>query len=423
MNEQTGDKYSFCPVCGTLMENGICPECAKKREMQGVYSSGNYPQMPSGENQSYSQNTYNQNAYGQQNAYNQNVYGNGSQQQYQQYGQQSGYYGQQNQQSSYYGQQPQQSGYYGQQNPNSGYGPYNPYMKPKKDTNVWVVVGIVVAVLVVVAMIVGSFFYGYALMKFASEEGMELYGEEYDFDDYDDYEDWRDDEVYGYEPDEDYVPSPDDEYYYGPCEFINKDVDYSFITKTYTNEDPENDIDVVVNYPELKGENIPNLSQLNEAIEKAALYYAMDFPKESYYAEFGESYAAYITAYVTYNDDEIISIVMDEYVVTDDDYYVDLYPLNIDVKNGVVLDNGSLLQIDEDFAKEFRKRNDKQNGEVEYLDSLSDEELAEKLSDKDYVIAYYTPLGMEIGLNYREDYASGWVTVTYKDYEKYLAKF
>ncbi len=57
------------------------------------------------------------------------------------------------------------------------------------------------------------------------------------------------------------------------------------------------------------------------------------------------------------------------------------------------------------------------------MDSLSDEELAEVLRDKDSVIAYYTPLGMEVGLNYSGGGASGWVTVTYKDYEKYLMKF
>ena len=39
------------------------------------------------------------------------------------------------------------------------------------------------------------------------------------------------------------------------------------------------------------------------------------------------------------------------------------------------------------------------------------------------MIAFYTPLGMEIGLNYEDVGSSGWFTVTYKDYDRYLSKF
>ena len=420
MNEQTGESYSFCPQCGTLMENGVCPECAKKSEEKGVYSSGHYPKvqepaLPPNRYQQEQPNQYGQNPYqGQQNPYGQNVY----QGQSNPYGQ-NPYQGQQN---SYNPNMYQPGGYYGQNYQNSGYGQYNLYMQPKKDNKVWVIIGIIVAVLVLLGTIIGSFFYGYFLMKL-SEESEDIFAEEYSFDE--ELEEYyeEDEEGYGYEPEEDYVPSAEDEYYYGPCDSINTNVPYSFIDKTYTNEDPDNDIDIVIHYLELKGEGIPNLEKLNEALETEALYYVEDFAKDSYMAEYGESFEVYISSYVTYNDENIISIVMDEYVAMDDLYHIDLYPINLDVKNGVVLDNESLLQIDEDFAKEFRKRNNKQNGNIEYLDSLSDEEVAELLQDEYYVIAYYTPLGMEIGMNYSTDTSGGWVTVTYKDYEKYLKKF
>ena len=60
---------------------------------------------------------------------------------------------------------------------------------------------------------------------------------------------------------------------------------------------------------------------------------------------------------------------------------------------------------------------------MEYLDELTDEELAAYLQDGSSMIAYYTPLGMEIGLNYETAGTTGWVTVTYKDYDQYLSKF
>ncbi|WWR14975.1 proline-rich domain-containing protein [Lachnospiraceae bacterium JLR.KK008] len=467
MNDQTRENYNFCPKCGALMENGVCPECSGQRDEQGVYSSQNYPQeMPeqnyqpgsgyqtnmygSGQSQQDPYGSYQnqqdpygpyqnqQDPYGsyqnQQDPYGpyqnqQNQYGSYQNQQGPYQNQQNQYYGQQgpyqNQQDQYYGQQGsyqnQQNSYYGQQN----YSPYNPYMKPKKDNKVWVTIGVVVAVLFLLGYIIFSFFYGYFIMKYASMDSSNPYVDEYDFEEegsgiQDPYFSYDGEDAYG---GDDYVPSPTDTYYYGPCNAINEDVDYSFVTKSYTNEDPDNDIDVVINYIELKGNSIPNIDQLNEAIETVALYYAEDFPKYSYYAEYGESYAVYTTTYVTYNDEDMISIVIDEYVVLDDEYHVDLYPINIDVKNGVVLDNGSLLEIDEAFAREFRERNDEQNGSIDYLDALSDEELAQVLRDRDAVIAYYTPLGMEVGMNYSDSVSSGWVTVTYKDYDKYLKKF
>ena len=114
----------------------------------------------------------------------------------------------------------------------------------------------------------------------------------------------------------------------------------------------------------------------------------------------------------TYNDEDIVSIVMDEYVMADDEYHVDLYAINIDLKNGVILDNNSLLKIDESFAEDFCRRSDEQNGET-FVDSLSTEQVMQALQNKQSAIAYYTPLGMEIGLNYVNGGTSGWVTATY----------
>lgn len=53
---------------------------------------------------------------------------------------------------------------------------------------------------------------------------------------------------------------------------------------------------------------------------------------------------------------------------------------------------------------------------------MTDEQLQDFLSDSDTNIIFYTPVGLEIGFNYTTSSSSGWVTVTIKDYERYMKK-
>ncbi|MDE6740010.1 MAG: hypothetical protein K2K07_13070, partial [Lachnospiraceae bacterium] len=124
--------------------------------------------------------------------------------------------------------------------------------------------------------------------------------------------------------------------------------------------------------------------------------------------------------YVAYMDEEKFIIVFHEtiscYYFTD----VFLYSINIDMENGIILDNESLLNIDDDFSVDFRKRSEIQNSETStrYLSMMTDQEITKHFKSSD-IIVFYTPIGMEIGFNFDE----GWVTVTYEDYEKYLKVF
>jgi hypothetical protein len=88
------------------------------------------------------------------------------------------------------------------------------------------------------------------------------------------------------------------------------------------------------------------------------------------------------------------------------------------MEKGVILDNNDMLSIDDDFSVDFRKRSDKQNGEIDYLTYLTDQQITDYFESDD-IIVFYTPMGMEIGFNYEQ----GWVTVTYEDYEQYLKVF
>ena len=85
----------------------------------------------------------------------------------------------------------------------------------------------------------------------------------------------------------------------------------------------------------------------------------------------------------------------------------------------LALDNAAILDMDDEFAVDFRMRSKVQNGEVSALEYLTDQEVAYYLTHGSTGIIFFTPLGMEIGLNYGENY----VTVTYKDYKEFLLKY
>ena len=95
------------------------------------------------------------------------------------------------------------------------------------------------------------------------------------------------------------------------------------------------------------------------------------------------------------------------------------------MKTGKILKNSDILNIDDSFAKDFRERSITQNGKDSIVSKWDDSTIEKSLESEDLLILFYTPLGMEVGVNVDKsngsDYSdTGWVTVTYKDYEKYM---
>ena len=129
-------------------------------------------------------------------------------------------------------------------------------------------------------------------------------------------------------------------------------------------------------------------------------------------------FSATAVCYVTYMDEDKLSVAFQERIYADfyDMAYLECF--NIDMANGVILDNQEMLSIDDDFSVEFRTRSDEQNGEIYSLTNMTDQEITGYFNSPD-VIVFYTPKGMEIGFNYED----GWVTVTYEEYEQYLNVF
>ena len=211
------------------------------------------------------------------------------------------------------------------------------------------------------------------------------------------------------------IPAPDngDDYYGEITDAVREDLDYSITWENYEYEGNNDSVTIAVDYPVIIGD-IPNIDVINDIIDDETEYF------ENYYEEYVKNisegrFLVYSEGYVTYMDEEVMSVVFAEMVYTD--YWTDygLYCLNIDVENGVVMDNSSIIEIDDEFAVDFRKRCKQQNGMVDELEYMSDQEIAYYLSQEGTSIMFYTPMGMEVGLNMGGYY----VTVTYKDYEKF----
>lgn len=326
--------------------------------------------------------------------------------------------------------------------------PYSPYAAPAKKNNVGLIIGIVAGIIVLFLIAVFALTYK-AVSLFAEErdrrrrdsyeehefrddreKNREERREEDDLDDYfdDSYDDYFNDDYYDYDYDDyfndDYDAYDDYDYdneqYYTLHDDIRKDLSYSVEFDYFEYESDDEDVAILVSYPVITGENVPNLAHLNDVIQEEVDLFREYYEEE--YIEYMEDEDSYFTAlssgYVTYMDEEKLSIVFSEYIYSDfyDSAY--LYCINIDMENGVILDNENILSIDDAFSVEFRKQSDIQNGEIVYVTGMTDQEITGLFNSPD-VIVFYTPKGMEIGFNYEE----GWVTVTYEEYEKYLKVF
>ena len=334
--------------------------------------------------------------------------------------------------------------------------PYSPYAVPQKKNQTGLIIGSVPAVVVLFLIAVSALVYK-AVNLFAEKESKRRTYQEDDFGDrQEDYYDFDDDEIDPYDSfDDDFFEDYDDPYdpdgfygddfywdgqypfnfddfdgyddgydfddyddgYYNLHDDVKTDLPYSVEFEDFEYDADYDNVMINVTYPVIKGENVPNLDKLNQTIQAEKDFFTEYF-EEEYKDHMTEEYSyfsAQSKGYVTYMDEEKMSIVFSEYIYSD--YYNDvyLYCINIDMENGIILNNENLLNINDDFSVEFRQKSDIQNDEITYLTRMTDQEMTKLFNSSD-VIVFYTPMGMEIGFNYEE----GWVTVTYEEYEKYL---
>ena len=451
--ESSADIYDSPDIIDVTPENGNSDEAfaaapygsgpyGSDSYTGGQYQNNRYGNEPYGNNQ-YGNNPYGNNPYG-NNQYGNNQYGNN------QYGNNqysNNPYGNDPHTGNPYGNGWQGSNPYGGPSgiPPYGNGQYSPFAAPPKKNRSGLIIGIVVAVIVLFLIAVFALVYKAMDLYSQSMRNSQNSRDEYDFDDddwgnsqhrdydYDDDYDYDydydyDDGVYDYDYDYDYDDDWFDDYdyddyggnspYYEIHNEIRDDLSYSveFEDEDY---DPRNDnVDIELAYPVISGGAVPNLDQINDAIHSEIAMY-IDFYEEEYGEVIDDDYyQCRIVPYVTYMDEEKLSIILDERI--NSAYYSEVYlcSFNIDMEHGVVMDNENILGIDDDFSIDFRRRCEEQNGSISSIDMMSDQQITE-LFNSENIIVFYTPMGMEIGFNYD----GGWVTVTYEDYEQYLKVF
>lgn len=378
---------------------------------QPVQGAGSYQYSPyNQQGTAYGPGGYNGSPYNAENTYNQNPYG-------------SPY----NNANPYGGQQA--NGGYGGQPPYGaapfGENPYSPYAAPQKKGHTGLIITIVV--IIILLFIVAVCALVYRAVEMIDENDFDrdeiIHSDKYDFDD--DYEYHHDDEddFYGYDDDYDYDYDYDeeDDRYYSFQDDIRYDLSYQVDFDFYEYETDDEDVSIMVTYPIVVGEEVQNLDKINETIY-GEVELITEYFEEEYAPYMKNNEDSYFSAtafcYVTYMDEDKLSVVFQESIYADTYDLAYLECINIDMANGVILDNEEMLSIDDDFSVEFRTRSDEQNGKIYSLTNMTDQEITSYFNSSD-VIVFYTPKGMEIGFNYED----GWVTVTYEEYEQYLNVF
>ena len=435
----------FCPNCGALLRDGVCPSCGfgkalqpqdtqqtKPRNYENYLSGMSENNGGAGQNTYYQQSGTDQNGYYQQNGTDQNTYY-----------QQGGYYADMNQ-NAYYRQTP-----------------------PQKKGKGGIIAGIIGGILLLL-MIISIIWFTYVMIKAEMSTTSDDYDYdeyEYDYDEYsyendsyaDDYADNEYDDSYGSDADEgtydeEYDPMEfvsqiewDDTFwkkephnykqdevgtdvYYQMCNCINKDVSYRINYENYEYVDKDQNVCIRINYYQLDGD-IPNLDDINYELENTALLYAdqyLDKKKEyqEMFEEEGCGYVATVDCYITYNDEQTVSVVFDECFETAVQIDRKIYTVNIDPETGSILRNTDILDISDEFVADYREICEEQNGEVPAMEYFDNDELKEFFLDENTLILYHTPCGLEVGINYEtEDDYYGWVTATLNDYDKYLLSY
>lgn len=408
MNEQY--QNGFCPQCGALLRDGVCP-CCHFGASTGQNMSG---QDLYGGSQSTMQNTA-QNMY-------QNPY--------------------QDVEKDPYGYQPD--------NPytNSYQNLYTQQNTKQKSSTSAAIIAAVIMVFVTIAAVV-------VVCVYASQEIDEYYTGNQDPDSYsDDWDyDWEEEEPYDDDPESyDYTEFTDDiqwddktwkeeprnypeyavwdsdhKYYEDLKNCINENVPYTLSFETEEQLDKDLDVCMRVTYYQLEGD-IPNLDSINQQLKETALEDVTFYQDEKEMFEqdfenYGEGYVVDAKTYVTYNDEFIISLVTYSTYESATVAGTYLNCMTIDLATGMVLDNTEILDVDDDFIKDVIKSSDRQNGSIDYVDNADIDDLKEAFGESDSLIVFYTPCGLEVGLNYVDAASYGWFTTSLTEYEEYLKSY
>lgn len=230
-----------------------------------------------------------------------------------------------------------------------------------------------------------------------------------EYDEYDENGDYVTEEGFHY-VDGIYQAVPEDDYYLELTDSIRDDLSYSVDFVDYEVSDIENNVSIWIQYAQIEG-TAPYVDEINEYLKDGAMFYADTFNDMQ-----ATDLTLSVATYVTYMDEELLSVVVDERYNYQEDGKYNLYCMNFDLTTGTYLYNTDIIEVSDELVNAFKKQSDYQNGELSAVHQFSDEEIQDFMSQEDTLILYYTPVGLEVGYVYQD----GWISVTFKDYEKYL---
>lgn len=208
--------------------------------------------------------------------------------------------------------------------------------------------------------------------------------------------------------------------YYSMGNYLVDDLDYYVEFKTYQYLSKDGSTEVNIKYPTVKSDE-RDVAMLSDTISREALYWIEAIESGTFEVAGLDNSALqlYIKGYVTYMDENVISVAYSESIKIDSTSLAQIISVNADANSGMPITNTQIINVDMDFVNEFLDRCYEQNGSDTIRSYYSPEEVLDLLQREDTLIIFYTPLGLEIGLNL----PYGWTTATYTDYEDLLKSY
>lgn len=216
-----------------------------------------------------------------------------------------------------------------------------------------------------------------------------------------------------------YRPDPGDEYYVQLSNALRYDLSYQVEWQEEVQRNGEGSSYFSAEYPQLTGE-MPHLEQINALLKEKALSYEKEC--EAFEGKTQEDYFyIYVFPYVTRMEEDYISVAFDNRLCSDGVERPVLTDITLDLTTGRQLAHTDMIRYTKELAEFFRSQNRKQNTNSLEQAGWTEETFLQLLESEDGV-AFFTPVGLEIGFNYDapEIDAAGWVTVTAKEYAQYV---
>lgn len=235
---------------------------------------------------------------------------------------------------------------------------------------------------------------------------------------------------------EDKAYSHSDSPYYVFDDYIDNSNGYKTLLKSwsYSNDDGwfddaggdfPKDLYIYCEYPNFKNTSFDS-TQLNVELYYISVGIASLYEDMNYTCEEGEAIYLQSTPYITYMDQNVVSILYyhNAYLVTDifteNEAYKSLktvlVSINVDMKTGKFLRAKDLFNLDSAFTDTLISECFQQNDGADITEYYSNRDIESMISN-DEILWFYTPLGIEYGVNYPKGY--GFCTFSCFDRNKF----